>query len=954
MTLFHQTNIAARNAALFLIIASAIMLAALQFSRIELFTHRNDDHVSVHLLLELVSIIVSAMVVSISWISKEAQSHWQPQVLIYGFTLIAGFDVLHAMTFNGMPSFINPANSEESIFFWLAGRITTIAVIIIIGLQIKIQGEKITWFFLGIATVLFSLYIATYHLNQLPVFFNTNTGVTRIKKTIEYLIFAISIITTFWLFHRGKRSQNPREIWLAATCGMMGISELAFTSYLSSSEFINVFGHIYKAISYGILYRVIVFTSIQEPQEKLEAINKKLKQHEQEFSMLLENLPVEIIQLDSDLRVRYVSQNFSRNLCLKNQTIISNKWPDIILPEWQKNQLLRFDEPQRGERLTFEFTNKTSAGSIEYYSVIAVPDQQNNDHRYGVLAIFINRTDQEKLRIKLNESEKENNEIKAALDAHAIVAVTDAHGVITAVNEKFCQISKYKREELIGKTHSIINSGHHPQSFFSNMWKAISSGQVWNGEICNRAKDGSLYWVFTTIVPFVDKSGKPVQYIAIRADITERKNAEQKAQHMALYDVLTGLPNRRLMIDRLKLSLATASLTGQFGALLLLDLDHFKEVNDTQGHDQGDELLRQVAHRLNACVRNTDTVARMGGDEFVIILAGLDADCPTALSKADEIAEKIRTGLAESYILKQTTIFTSASIGAVLFHDESDSGDELLKRADMALYRAKAQGRNRVQHFDPSLQTEITKHAQILADLRDAESRNELVLFYQPIVNENEKITGYEALIRWKHPKNGLISPAIFIPVAEQSGLILSIGEWVVKEACKKLAFWASDPNKNYFTIAINVSAFQFRDPNFVPKVVYWLEQTQVNPKLLRIEITESMIQNDIHSTIDKLNELKKLGIKISLDDFGTGYSSLSYLKRLPIDVIKIDQSFVRDIMIDEEDAAIVETILLLARTLNLNVIAEGVETLEQFNFLKSRRCQKFQGYLFGKPEPIN
>lgn len=609
--------------------------------------------------------------------------------------------------------------------------------------------------------------------------------------------------------------------------------------------------------------------------------------------------------------------------------------------------------PQNGQRVSFDLIYSTQNQNPIFFSVIAIPNGEIKSNQHGVLAIFIDITDQEITKNKLNDAEKENTELKAALDAHAIVAVTNARGVITNVNEKFCQISKYSREELIGKTHSIINSGHHPKSFFSNLWKTISSGQVWNGEICNRAKDGSLYWVFTTIVPFVDKLGKPLQYIAIRADITEQKRAEQNAQHMALYDVLTGLPNRRLMIDRLNLSLAMAARLNEFGALLLLDLDHFKEVNDTQGHDQGDELLRQVATRLSDCVRQSDSVARMGGDEFVIILNSLSADRTGSLSMADEISEKIRARLTEPYILKNTTVFTSPSIGSVLFHDESDSGEELLKRADMALYRAKAQGRNRIQHFDPSLQTEITEHAQMLAELREAEKRNELVLFYQPIVDLDQKVTGYEALIRWRHSIKGLIPPAKFIPIAEKSGLILPIGEWVVQQACQQLARWAQTEDKNQLSIAVNVSAMQFRDANFTKKIKSCIDLTQASPKLLRIEITESMLQNDINNTISKIEELKSIGIQFSLDDFGTGYSSLSYLKRLPLDVLKIDQSFVRDIIINEEDAAIAETILLLAKALNIIVIAEGVETADQFDFLRLRGCTKFQGYLFGKPEPI-
>lgn len=579
----------------------------------------------------------------------------------------------------------------------------------------------------------------------------------------------------------------------------------------------------------------------------------------------------------------------------------------------------------------------------------------------GAVVVFLLvlsvRQTQQYSREKLNNlervqaAERATDELKMALNAHAIVAMTDSRGVITEVNDKFCTISQYSREELIGQTHRIINSGHHPREFFQDLWRTITRGEVWSGDVCNRAKDGSLYWVQSTVVPLIGNNGKPEQYIAIRADITSRKAAEAKAQRMALHDALTGLPNRRLMTDKLKEAVFSKAQQPGFGAVLLMDLDHFKEVNDTLGHAVGDELLQQVTSRLANSIRQTDTVARFGGDEFVIILNSVGADVANATKNTKAVCETIGLVLAEPYQLGDQHFEVTQSIGATLFNCEEDQPEELIQQADIALYSAKAAGRNQLCFFDPLQQAQTIARALLARDLRQALENNEMVLFYQPIVDAQQNIfVGVEALLRWFHPEHGLVPPDSFIPLAERSGLILPLGDWVLKTACQQLAQWQDDPKLEALVVAVNISARQLSQADFVDKVKGALAQTGARAERLRLELTESIFQDNIKDTVSKMDTLRRVGVRFSLDDFGTGYSSLSYLKRLPLDHLKIDKSFIDDILTDPSDAAIVRTVITLAKSLGVGVVAEGVETRAQQDWLLENGCDFFQGYLFSRP----
>lgn len=535
----------------------------------------------------------------------------------------------------------------------------------------------------------------------------------------------------------------------------------------------------------------------------------------------------------------------------------------------------------------------------------------------------------------------------------------DINGNCTFVNAAFLRTLGYPNDDdIIGENiHQLI---HHSRADGSpypaaecNILKAFKLNQPTHAdnEEFWRSDGSSLaveYWAHPTI-----SNGVVVGAVATFQDITERKLAQQQIQQLAFYDPLTSLPNRRLLQDRLGQALAVSERNLHHGAVLFLDLDNFKSLNDTKGHEIGDQLLIEVARRLESCLREGDTVARLGGDEFVVVLEILSLNYAEAATQAELVGEKIRTELNRPYQLKEHSHNTTPSIGIVLFNGHKDSIDDLLKFADIAMYQAKTAGRNAIRFYDPDMQVAIEQRIGMETELRNAIEQQQFCLYYQIQVDSQRRALGAEVLLRWQHPQRGLVSPLHFIPIAEETGLILPLGLWVLKQACAQLKLWQQNPLTRDLTLAINVCSLQFNQANFVDEVKSVLLECGADPCKLKMEMTESMVLKNVEDVICKMNELKALGLSFSLDDFGTGYSSLQYLKRLPLDQIKIDQSFVRDINIDSNDDAIVQTIIAMTQVLGFNVIAEGVETEDQQIFLEQCGCHAFQGYLFSRPVPI-
>jgi len=525
------------------------------------------------------------------------------------------------------------------------------------------------------------------------------------------------------------------------------------------------------------------------------------------------------------------------------------------------------------------------------------------------------------------------------------VMVTSRDGCIEYVNPAFEAITGFSREEVIGKTPDLLRSDQQDPEVYAAMWRAIENGEVYRCELINRRKDGTDFHEEKTVTPLKDAHGRITHFIATGVDISERIRAQEKLEYMAHHDTVTGLPNRVLLLDRVSQALARAQRDNCVVAVLFIDLDGFKAINDTVGHHFGDRFLGEVAARLQTIVREEDTVARLGGDEFAIVLEGM-----TSMTDIDKVARKLTRDLALPFLVDGREMYVTGSIGVARHPVDGSDVHTLLRKADSAMYRAKQLGKNTYRFYSEVEGEEDTARLELEQQLRRAVERREFVVYYQPQVSiDTSEVVGVEALLRWQHPELGIVEPNRFIPLLEETGLIIDVGEWVLHEVCCHAVGWQALGLPDV-RVAVNLSSKQFTKRDLVGDVARILDETGLDPKRINIEITEGTLASKIESTVKTLDKLNALGITISVDDFGVGYSSLNYLKRFPIHKLKIDQSFVRDVTTDANDAAIASAIIALAHKLNLEVIAEGVETLEQLFFLSRQGCHEVQGHLISPP----
>lgn len=537
---------------------------------------------------------------------------------------------------------------------------------------------------------------------------------------------------------------------------------------------------------------------------------------------------------------------------------------------------------------------------------------------------------------------------RMAVDSAAIFSETDPDGTIIYVNDMFCSISGYSRGELIGQNHRILNSGIHDRNFFKEMWRAISLGSIWKGDICNRAKDGSTYWVHSVVMPMVDPvNGEICKYISIRFDISEKKELLNDLEWRAGHDVLTGLPNRALLAQRAKEACTEQRSIGKSVVVGMLDLDYFKEVNDRHGHSVGDKLLVIISARLKNALRPTDIVARTGGDEFVLILKDL-----LSHTEIGATVKRVMAAINAPCKINGIELRVSACIGLTVYPKNDRDVDTLLRHADQAMYVAKQKGPMSYHFFDVTHDSKVKREFKIINRVKAALELGELSLFYQPkICLQSGDIVGFEALLRWHDPLKGLVPPLDFLPHIENDKVICEIGEWAIETAIAQIGEWSALGRD--WSVSVNIAARHFQEKNFTERLALVLKRAKhVNPGLLDIEIVESVALDNIDYVSSCIVACQELGVTFSIDDFGTGYSSLSYLKRLPTQTLKIDQSFVRDMLVDPEYFSITSAIIGLAKAFDKVVVAEGVETKEHFAALKALGCNVVQGYLIAKPMP--
>lgn len=679
---------------------------------------------------------------------------------------------------------------------------------------------------------------------------------------------------------------------------------------------------------------ILVFFLIYLLQRK-----KLAEEQTAELSQIVEQSPVSIETTDINGLITYVNQRFIDGSGFESSELVGNK-PSILKSGYHNVAL--YDDLWKtitaGKHWVGEFYNQRKNGETFWERANIYPLKNTNNEISSYVAIKEDIT-------KIKEDEKKLRLASTVFQtATEAVMVTDANNLIVAVNQAFTIITGYQELEVLGKDPELLSSGHHDFDFYKEMRDELTGTGKWQGEICNRRKNGEVYYEWLSITALKNQAGELESYVSLFSDITKRKKAENKIYHQANYDSLTGLANRNLFLDRFEQSLSVAKRDNTSVALLFVDLDGFKSVNDNFGHSKGDQLLKCAAQRIEGAVRTSDSVARLSGDEFAIMLCG-DND----VYSNEKVAIKVLKELATPFQLAEKEAYVTASIGIAIFPDDGHLSEELLAKADSAMYKAKEKGKNNVQFFTKEMDIKAQQRRSLEIELRKSLKNNELVLHYQPIHElKTGKVVSAEALIRWLHPQKGLISPIDFIPLAEDIGFIVDIGDWVLAEACKQAKNWQ---NQFEFSlkISVNISAAQLHRPDFFDKLKCVLAQSKLPPELLTLEMTESLlIEEDIH-TLDKLQTIRDLGIDLSIDDFGTGYSSLSYLKRFPINILKIDRAFIKDITTNHEDEALTCAILSIAKSLNLKVVAEGVEEKAQCDMLAKHNCQFVQGYFFSK-----
>ncbi|MDP5137673.1 EAL domain-containing protein [Rheinheimera baltica] len=901
-------------------------------------------YLPLHTILEVIAVVLAGMTFAVIREQALVKMTLRSAVVACAFFAIFWLDLAHLLSYKGMPPYFNENTAEKAINFWLVARLlgATTLCFVVLPLADKRTGLKQYYAMLtaAITLVLACHYWFILHPEAIPRTYIEGMGLTQFKIVTEYSVIFISAVTIYLiiLYRHFQRAFHAPALLAAVVTTIL--SELCFTLYNQLSDIYNIIGHLLKLVSYLFLYRALVYETLAAPY--LQLVRSKA-----ELAATLSATPDILLDVDQNGVLHRVHSRPDSNMSIASTHFIGSNTKDVLPQNIAETMLKAMNQAAQRKGCSDAYQcalNDANAAAPIWFQIIAAIKPNTASLQRFILSVR-DITAQK----NLHASEQLN---ALAFHTREAIMITDAEQRIIRVNPAFTDITGYSEAEIVGQNPSRLSSGLHDKLFYQRLWGALKEYDVWSGEIYNRRKNGEVFPEHVIINALKDNEGQVTHYIASFNDISKAKADQQRIHRLAFYDPLTHLPNRRLLLDKIVDTQSESQRNGQFAALFFIDLDHFKRLNDSLGHSFGDELLRQLADRLQLTIRTTDILARPGGDEFILLAKLQTTDQTAAALDAQILGNKVLEQIRQPYMLKNHQYNITASIGIALFNDSSNGVDELMSSADLAMYHSKESGRNQLFFFEPQMQQKLKQRQKMEQGLKQALANEQFHVYYQPKVNTLGHVVGYEALIRWQHPEFGLISPDSFIPLAESTGLIIDIGSWVLEQACEQIAKFSAQGES--LSIAVNVSQRQLTRTDFAELVSTIVVNSGIDPSLLELEITESMLNDDLENTRQKLTALSQLGITFSLDDFGTGYSSLYYLQKLPMNVLKIDQSFVREFLTQETDYAIVKTIVAMAKALSLKVVAEGVEEQEQYEALVALECDFFQGYLFGKPSPLS
>lgn len=884
-----------------------------------------------HHLAEVVSVVVASMIFAVLWGSRFEALPGSLALLGSAFFGVALLDFLHVLSYPGMPDLITPNDANKSIYFWLLARLLGALGLLAASLTWKDDrlrfplGAQV----IGVSAIVAGL-AALYFLSPgwMPQAFIPGRGLTTFKIFAEYVLIALYLAAAllFWLHMRQPRRVNVSDLFVSACAMAQG--EYFLTLYTGVTDIYSLCGHIYKVIAYCFLYRAVFTEAVRRPYALLQESQAHLR-------ATLDAMPDLVFDMDADGRYLAIHTSRPEGLAAPVEQLLGRTVHEILSPASTQTMLAALQEAaeqgqSRGKVIAVDDNNGVRRDFELSVSREAVP--AGHAPRFAVISRDI--TD------RLASERALRTLSTAVVQSPVSIIITDHDAKVEFVNEAFTRISGYVAAEVLGRSLRRLKPARTSAVTFQAMWAQLAQGRAWRGEWINLSKSGREYIESVLIYPVRDAQGRISNYLAHNEDITEKRRAVERVRLLSQYDQLTGLPNRSLLREQC----SGAMRRGVGLAALWIDLDHFKAVNDSLGHHIGDALLQEMAQRLRACLPQSAFLSRYSGDDFVVVLPSVTPQ--QALTQAQALQQAIALPLK----LAGQDIFNSATIGVAGYPEDAAEFDALLKSAETAMYRAKSDGRDRVGFFTAEMQAHISRELVLLNALKQALDNRELSLVYQPQLSlDDGAILGAEVLLRWESPQWGHVPPSEFIPLAEAGGLIIPIGEWVLRTAMQQLRQWL-DGGMPALQIAVNLSAVQFNQADLVDQIQRILTDTRVPAELLELELTEAVAMKAPEAAAQRMEELSVIGVRFAIDDFGTGYSSLSYLKRFKLHKLKIDQSFIRDINMDVDDQAIATAIIQLSRSLGLRTIAEGVETIEQQEFLRSRGCEEAQGYYYSQP----